>query len=218
VHHHRRHKLIKLSHERYRKNKGNNNNSNNNNNRQQGSNNGNNNNNNGAANNNDNNNSPQANNSELFNAQTKSNNNKRPIVCWDCGKPGLKSGHDGCPNPGSKKYKPVVNNQNKQKGNNNKEANNISSNPIMQIKNQYEKLYLELSEKVNKVEDSVAAYSSTIQPLVRQSEFAIREDSLDSLLNHDEDFDSKEGNNVVAEHEIILTRLRRKKICFQIQN
>jgi hypothetical protein len=84
--------------------------------------------------------SEQRNPSEANLSQSNSNNKSKVqnLKCWDyCGKPGEKSGHPGCPEPGSKKHRPP---RRPPYGNSNKgEAHNATRNQFNIIKEDYEK-------------------------------------------------------------------------------
>ena len=202
VQHHQKKRMFKLSNEKFKKAqasyyKGNNNNGTNNN---RG-----NNNNPAAGNNNESSSPPNGNNSEANNANAKS---KRPILCWDCGKPGLKSGHDGCATPGSKKFKPANANFGKNNKGNQKEAHNVvANNPIVENQKQYEKMYRELSDQVKNVQSSMTAYTESIQPFLRQNNFEIEDERfVNDFLETNQN--QKEGNNVVTKEKCSSNKTR----------
>ena len=62
------------------------------------------------------------------NNNNSNNNNNKETVCWDCGEPGVKKGHDGCPNPGSGLHTPEKYKKKNGGANNNNGGNNNGSN------------------------------------------------------------------------------------------
>jgi hypothetical protein len=94
-----------------------------------------------------------------FNKSNKNVGKKGKPLCWDCGAPGVKIGHEGCASPGAKKFKP-------QRGN--KELNIMSSKGLKKSA-----VGPAVQETQRKYEEQIKSLTAENSKLRRQAEINV---------------------------------------------